>query len=169
MVYERKNFRLGSSSRFLFSTLFHIFIIASAAAIHFETSNETDYQALLDIKGLIKGDPFQALSSWNDSIHFCDWRGVACSRLHQRVTVLNMLSLHLVGSLSPSIGNLTFLRELTFQDNNFHGTFPEEVGRLFRLQYLRFANNSCEGELPLNITGCSELSIQRGNLLWLTS
>ncbi|CDP20875.1 unnamed protein product [Coffea canephora] len=63
-----------------------------------------------------------------------------------------MPSFHLVGSLSPSIGNLTFLRELNIQDNNFHGTIPEEVGRLFRLQYLRFANNSFEGELPLNIT-----------------
>ncbi|XP_027181703.1 probable LRR receptor-like serine/threonine-protein kinase At3g47570 [Coffea eugenioides] len=167
MAYERKNFRLASSSCFLFYTLFHIFIIASAAAIHFETSNETDHQSLLDIKGLIKGDSFQALSSWNDSIHFCDWRGVTCGRLHQRVTVLNMSSFHLVGSLSPSIGNLTFLRELNIQDNNFHGMIPEEVGRLFRLQYLRFANNSFEGVLPLNITGCSELSILdlRGNRL----
>ncbi|XP_027181700.1 putative receptor-like protein kinase At3g47110 [Coffea eugenioides] len=167
MAYERKNFRLASSSCFLFCTLFHIFITASAAAIHFETSNETDYQSLLDIKGLIQGDPFQALSSWNDSIHFCDWRGVTCGLLHQRVTVLNMSSFHLVGSLSPSIGNLTFLRELNIPDNNFHGMIPEEVGRLFRLQYLRFANNSFEGELPLNISGCSELSILdlRGNRL----
>ncbi|XP_027181757.1 putative receptor-like protein kinase At3g47110 [Coffea eugenioides] len=126
-----------------------------------------NYAYLLDIKGLIKGDPFHALSSWNDSIHFCDWRGVTCGRLHQRVTVLNMSSFHLVGSLSSSIGNLTFLRELNIQDNNFHGMIPEEVSRLFRLQYLRFANNSFEGELPLNITGCSELSILdlRGNRL----
>ncbi|XP_027181664.1 putative receptor-like protein kinase At3g47110 [Coffea eugenioides] len=120
-----------------------------------------------NFKGLIHGDPFQALSSWNDSIHFCDWRGVTCGLLHQRVTVLNMSSFHLVGSLSPSVGNLTFLRELNIQDNDFHGMIPEEVGRLFRLQYLRFANNSFEGELPLNITGCSELSILdlRGNRL----
>ncbi|XP_027181696.1 putative receptor-like protein kinase At3g47110 [Coffea eugenioides] len=78
-----------------------------------------------------------------------------------------MSSFHLVGSLSPSIGNLTFLRELNIPDNNFHGMIPEEVGRLFRLQYLRFANNSFEGELPLNISGCSELSILdlRGNRL----
>ncbi|XP_027182012.1 LRR receptor-like serine/threonine-protein kinase EFR [Coffea eugenioides] len=124
------------------------------------------FLSLLDIKGLIQGDPFQALSSWNDSIHFCDWRGVTCGQLRQRVTVLNMSSFHLVGSLSPSIGNLTFLRE-NIQDNNFHSTIPEKVGRLFRLQYLRFANNSFEGELPLNITDCSELSILdlRGNRL----
>ncbi|KAM3733581.1 hypothetical protein ACB098_11G147100 [Castanea mollissima] len=32
------------------------------------------------------------MSSWNDSIHFCQWKGVSCGRRHQRVTVLNLQS-----------------------------------------------------------------------------
>ncbi|KAL3500027.1 hypothetical protein ACH5RR_039120 [Cinchona calisaya] len=154
MAHAKKNFWLESSFCFLFCTIFPTHIIAFVAAVPF--SNESDHQSLLDIKGQIQGD---LISSWNDSIHFCYWHGVTCGQLHQRVTVLNMSSFQLVGSLSPSIGNLTFLREINIQDNNFHGIIPEAIGRLFRLQYLRFANNSFEGELPVNLTGCSELRI----------
>ncbi|KAM4081917.1 hypothetical protein ACJW30_11G129800 [Castanea mollissima] len=36
------------------------------------------------------------MSSWNDSIHFCHWRGVTCGRRHQRVTVLDLQSQKMV-------------------------------------------------------------------------
>uniref|UniRef100_A0A2N9I386 non-specific serine/threonine protein kinase n=1 Tax=Fagus sylvatica TaxID=28930 RepID=A0A2N9I386_FAGSY len=51
-------------------------------------NNETDRLALLEFKAKITLDPFGVMSSWNDSIHFCQWRGVTCGRRHQRVTVL---------------------------------------------------------------------------------
>ncbi|RCU34859.1 hypothetical protein DVA76_18880, partial [Acinetobacter baumannii] len=75
--------------------------------------NETDGLALLAFKHGITEDPFQVLSSWNDSLHFCQWQGVICSRRHhQRVTALN-LSVHgLVGHMSPHIGNLSFLKKI---------------------------------------------------------
>ncbi|THF94965.1 hypothetical protein TEA_024785 [Camellia sinensis var. sinensis] len=120
-------------------------------------TNETDHQALLAIKDLIQGDPLGALSSWNHSIHFCHWRGVSCGRRHQRVIVLNLSSLSLVGSVSPQIGNLTFLRRIYLGDNSFHGEIPQEIGKLFRLQYLSLANNSFQGEFPTNSTHCSHL------------
>lgn len=54
-------------------------------------TNETDQQALFAVKDRIPGDPFNVLSSWNRSVHFCYWRGITCSRRHQRVTVLEHL------------------------------------------------------------------------------
>uniref|UniRef100_A0A2N9G939 Leucine-rich repeat-containing N-terminal plant-type domain-containing protein n=1 Tax=Fagus sylvatica TaxID=28930 RepID=A0A2N9G939_FAGSY len=51
--------------------------------------------ALLEFKAKITLDPFGVMSSWNDSIHFCQWRGVTCGRRHQRVTVLDLQSLKL--------------------------------------------------------------------------
>uniref|UniRef100_A0A2N9G8K5 non-specific serine/threonine protein kinase n=1 Tax=Fagus sylvatica TaxID=28930 RepID=A0A2N9G8K5_FAGSY len=59
-------------------------------------NNETDRLALLEFKAKITLDPLGVMSSWNDSIHFCRWRGVTCGRRHQRVTVLNLRSLKLV-------------------------------------------------------------------------
>ena len=36
-------------------------------------NNETDQLALLEFKAKITDDPLQVMSSWNDSIHFCQW------------------------------------------------------------------------------------------------
>ncbi|CAL5355695.1 unnamed protein product [Camellia sinensis] len=115
--------------------------------------------ALLAIKDLIQGDPLGALSSWNHSIHFCNWQGVSCGRRHQRVTLLNLSSLALVGSVSPQIGNLTFLGRIDLGNNSFHGKIPQEIGKLFRLQYLQLVNNSFQGEFPINLTHCSDLRV----------
>lgn len=156
---------MAYSSSLVCCGLFHL--VTASVTVFAAYTNETDKQALLDIKNQIRGDPFGVLSSWNDSVHFCNWDGVTCGNRHQRVTVLNISALKLVGSLSPSIGNLTFLEEIRISDNFFHGLIPAETGRLFRLQYLRFANNSFEGGLPQNLTRCSELKILdlRGNKL----
>ncbi|CAL5428634.1 unnamed protein product [Camellia sinensis] len=124
-------------------------------------TNETDHQALLAIKDLIQGDPLGALNSWNHSIHFCNWQGVSCGRRHQRVTVLNISSLALVGSVSPHIGNLTFLSTIDLGNNSFHGEIPQELGKLFRLQYLWLLNNSFQGEFPISLTHCSHLRVIR--------
>ncbi|GLU05344.1 hypothetical protein SLE2022_224470 [Rubroshorea leprosula] len=130
-------------------------------------TNETDYRALLEIKKAIWTDPFGAFNSWNASIHFCNWAGVTCSLRHQRVTVLNMSSLQLVGTMSPHIGNLSFLRMIYLKGNNFQGNIPEEIGRLFRLENLFLSNNSFQGHLPTNLTRCSNLRFihLRGNNL----
>ncbi|RVW71926.1 hypothetical protein CK203_052560 [Vitis vinifera] len=41
--------------------------------------------ALLVFKNHLVDVPHGVLSSWNDSLHFCQWQGVTCSRRHQRV------------------------------------------------------------------------------------
>uniref|UniRef100_A0A7N2LEW6 non-specific serine/threonine protein kinase n=1 Tax=Quercus lobata TaxID=97700 RepID=A0A7N2LEW6_QUELO len=122
-------------------------------------NNETDRLALLEFKAEITHDPFEVLSSWNDSIHFCQWRGVTCGRRHQRVTALDLQSLKLVGSISPHIGNLSFLRNISLQNNSFYNEIPSEIGRLFRLQSLSLFNNTMNGKIPSNISGCSNLVV----------
>ncbi|WJZ87826.1 hypothetical protein VitviT2T_007177 [Vitis vinifera] len=79
--------------------------------------NETDKLALLTIKHYLLDVPNGVLSSWNDSLHFCQWEGVTCSHRLQRVTALRLEDQRLVGSLPP-IGNLTFLIELELSNNN---------------------------------------------------
>ncbi|PIA60096.1 hypothetical protein AQUCO_00400764v1 [Aquilegia coerulea] len=119
--------------------------------------NETDRLALLAMRSLITQDPLKVMTSWNDSHHFCEWEGVACSRRHQRVAALNLQSKGLVGSISSHVGNLSFLRRLALFNNRFHGEFPQEVGYLFRLEYVAVTNNSFEGIIPSNISVCSNL------------
>ncbi|CAN0892452.1 Probable LRR receptor-like serine/threonine-protein kinase At3g47570 [Linum grandiflorum] len=96
---------------------------------------------------MITSDSLGALSSWNDSIHFCEWHGVSCSARHYgRVTALRLRSQGLSGSISTHVGNLSFLKEI-----------PSEIGCLHRLQKLLLSNNSLDGEIPSNISRCSAL------------
>ena len=52
--------------------------------------NETDKLALLAFKNYVANVPNGVLSSWNDSLHFCQWEGVTCSHQLQRVTALRL-------------------------------------------------------------------------------
>lgn len=123
-------------------------------------TNETDRRAaLFTIRDSIPGDPFHVFSSWNRSITFCDWQGVTCGRRHQKVTMLNLSSLQLVGSMSPHIGNLTFLRTIDLSNNSFCGAIPREVGRLVRLRYLLLSVNSFHDEFPTNSSSLSGIKV----------
>ncbi|CAL9002461.1 unnamed protein product [Prunus brigantina] len=119
--------------------------------------NETDRLALLEVKKRITQDPLHLMSSWNDSIHFCSWVGVACNHSNERVVILNLSSQKLVGSLPPSIGNLTRLTRINLDSNSFHGEIPQEMGRLRSLQYLTLSRNSFGGKIPTNISHCTQL------------
>ncbi|KAM3733584.1 hypothetical protein ACB098_11G147400 [Castanea mollissima] len=101
----------------------------------------TDRLALLEFKAKITSDPFGIMSSWNDSIHFCQWRGITCGHRHQRVTMLDLKSLKLVGSISP-----------------LHNEIPLEIGRLHKLQVLRLQNNTINGKIPINLASCTNLN-----------
>ncbi|XP_042485077.1 probable LRR receptor-like serine/threonine-protein kinase At3g47570 [Macadamia integrifolia] len=122
------------------------------------SNGKNDRLALLAFKAQII-DPFQVLSSWNDSIPYCEWQGITCSgRLHpNRVRVLDLHSSGLVGSIAQEIGNLSFLQEISLQNNSFHGVIPSEVSFLSQLGVLVLDNNSFEGEIPSNISRCSNL------------
>ncbi|XP_058111763.1 putative receptor-like protein kinase At3g47110 [Magnolia sinica] len=123
-------------------------------------SYETDRLALINFKHLITNDPLQSLSSWNHTLHFCQWKGVTCGRRHpQRVTSLNLSGQNLVGPISPYIANLTFLSIIDLANNSFHGMIPEEIGRLSHLQSLILSDNTFSGEIPANLTHCSELKV----------
>ncbi|KAK3425572.1 hypothetical protein EUGRSUZ_F02272, partial [Eucalyptus grandis] len=128
------------------------------------TTNEIDKLALLAFKAGITRDPLGVLNSWNNSIGFCQWYGVTCSRRHQRVMVLELRSQGLSGSISPHIGNLTFLREMSLQNNSLNQEIPQEIGRLHRLQILQLYNNSLVGKIPKNTSGCLDLVV-----LWLAN
>ncbi|XP_039171191.1 probable LRR receptor-like serine/threonine-protein kinase At3g47570 [Eucalyptus grandis] len=132
-------------------------ILVLCFSVVISTTNETDRFALLAFKVEITNDPFGRLNSWNDSTDFCQWYGVTCNRQHHRVTVLDLHSQGLSGSISPHIGNLSFLRKLWLQNNSFSLEIPTEIGRLHQLQMLYLSNNSLTGEISKNISACLSL------------
>ncbi|RCV19574.1 hypothetical protein SETIT_3G396700v2 [Setaria italica] len=124
--------------------------------------NETDELSLLDFKKAISLDPQQTLMSWNDSVHFCNWEGIRCRvKIPRRVTSLNLTNRGLVGQISPSLGNLTFLKFLFLDTNSFTGEIPPSLGQLRHLQAIILSNNTLQGRIP-NLANCSSLKV-----LWL--
>ncbi|KAF8022006.1 hypothetical protein BT93_G2210 [Corymbia citriodora subsp. variegata] len=141
---------------------FRDFIFAIAIALCFvqvsSASNETDKSALLALKAEITEDPFGVLSSWNDTVNLCQWFGITCSRRHHnRVTILDLYNQKLSGSISPHIGNLSFLRELWLSNNSFRHEIPPQIGQLFRLRILALYQNFLGGGIPKNTSGCINL------------
>ncbi|KAJ4720043.1 putative Receptor-kinase [Melia azedarach] len=135
-------------------TLMQVEIFASST----NALQERDLLALQAFRSMITHDPEGILNSWNDSRHFCEWEGIKCSRRHRRVTVLDLNSRGLIGSLSPHIGSLSFLTEMDLSRNTIKGEIPHEFGRLFRLESLDLSNNSLVGEIPANLSYCSRLT-----------
>ncbi|TVU25342.1 hypothetical protein EJB05_27834 [Eragrostis curvula] len=144
-------------SAFLFPVL--LLLLSPYATCLVMHGNETDRMALLDFK-LSCSDPHGSLASWNVSSHFCSWKGVSCSQKHpHRVRLLDLTDQGLIGYISPSLGNLTYLRTLRLSNNSFTGEIPASFGQLRRLEEISMSNNSLQGWIPEELCNCSNLQI----------
>ncbi|KAK9082070.1 hypothetical protein Syun_031469 [Stephania yunnanensis] len=107
--------------------------------------NHTDQLALLAFKSQISHDPLRLLNSGTPPPFLPMARR----------------------SLSPYIGNLSFLHTIDLENNSFRGEIPssEVLGRLFRLRVFALGNNSFTGELPSNFSrNLESLSLGRNKL-----
>uniref|UniRef100_A0A8R7P2X9 Leucine-rich repeat-containing N-terminal plant-type domain-containing protein n=1 Tax=Triticum urartu TaxID=4572 RepID=A0A8R7P2X9_TRIUA len=137
----------------------HLLLLETTSYSHaLPLSNETDHNALLAFKAGLNYQS-DALASWNITTDLCKWRGVMCSLRHKRrVLALNLSPTGLFGYITPSLGNLTYLRSLDLSYNLLHGEIPRVIGQLTQMSYLDLSNNSLQGEMPWTI----------GQLPWLT-
>ncbi|RVW75955.1 putative LRR receptor-like serine/threonine-protein kinase [Vitis vinifera] len=124
------------------------------------SSNFTDLSALLAFKSEIKIDPNNILgSNWTETENFCNWVGVSCSRRRQRVTALSLRNMGLQGTISPYVGNLSFLVKFDLYNNSFHGHLIPEIGHLRRLVVLNMHRNLMEGAIPTSLHQCQKLEV----------
>ncbi|KAK8984153.1 hypothetical protein V6N11_029476 [Hibiscus sabdariffa] len=142
---------------FLLCIVAVITLVSNSFKLGMATGNETDRLALLAFKDQLVGASHAGLHSWNASLHFCEWQGVRCGRQQQRVIGLSLPGMILGGSIPPSIGNLSFLREANLYNNSLQGNIPSEFGQLRRLRSLNLSQNNLQGNIPLELGNCSNL------------
>ncbi|KAH9767029.1 hypothetical protein KPL71_011136 [Citrus sinensis] len=119
-------------------------------------SNETDKIALLAFKDFITEDPLGILSSWNDSVHLCEWQGVKRSSRDWRDVELNLRS----QKLADSFTNLsTKLRILDAGGNQFAGDIPAGIPKYFNLIQLGLDRNCLAGNIPESLENLTSLQI----------
>uniref|UniRef100_K3ZH69 Receptor kinase-like protein Xa21 n=1 Tax=Setaria italica TaxID=4555 RepID=K3ZH69_SETIT len=148
---------------------FAVFPAATAAA-SFSSSN-TDFQTLLCLK-LHLSNATNLLGSWkqNDSLSFCRWPGVTCSKTNTtRVVALDLESYGLSGQIPPCIVNLTLLTRIHLPDNQLSGQIPPELGQLSNipsslgnfssLRSLLLAANHLQGSIPVSISKIPNLQV----------
>uniref|UniRef100_A0A0D9WKM0 non-specific serine/threonine protein kinase n=1 Tax=Leersia perrieri TaxID=77586 RepID=A0A0D9WKM0_9ORYZ len=84
------------------------------------------------------------------------------------LSLLNLSSNRLNGSLPASIGNLSSLQTLLLSGNQLSGDIPREVGQLRRLLKLDLSGNKLSGEVPGEVGDCASLTYLdlSGNQLW---
>ena len=130
-------------------------------------SNFIDQSALLAFKSKINNT--HLAGNWSTTTNFCNWIEVTCSLRRQRVTALNLSYLGLQGTISPHVGNLSFLVSHDLSNNSFYGFLPHEICRLQRLRELVLSYNLLEGNIPPTIHNCHKLeylSLSKKQVTW---
>ncbi|XP_059462693.1 receptor kinase-like protein Xa21 [Corylus avellana] len=123
------------------------------------TTSFTDQAALIAFNSKLTSGPNQTVlaANWSTATNFCNGIGISCSRRRQRVTALDLSNMGLQGTISPHIGNLSFLVYLNLRNNSFFGSMPHEINRLHRLRILQLSFNQLEGSIPPTLHNCRNL------------
>ncbi|PRQ34180.1 putative protein kinase RLK-Pelle-LRR-XII-1 family [Rosa chinensis] len=133
------------------------FLSAESAII---PSITTDKEALISFKEALLDVPPSL--TWDQNSSPCrNWTGVVCRKHGQswRVVGLDLSGLGLTGSISPHIGNLSFLQSLQLQNNKLTGAIPTQVVNLFRMRSLNLSSNAIQGPLPSNMSHLTALEM----------
>ncbi|XP_019236678.1 PREDICTED: probable LRR receptor-like serine/threonine-protein kinase At5g45780 isoform X2 [Nicotiana attenuata] len=146
----------------LIFSIFLFWLAVTPASMSLLSPKGVNYEvaALMSMKNKMR-DEYQVLDGWDiNSVDPCTWYMVGCSS-EGFVISLEMASMGLSGSLSPSIGNLTRLRTLLLQNNQLSGPIPTEIGKLSELLTLDLSGNQFDGEIPRALGRLFRLSYLR--------
>ncbi|KAJ7976306.1 LRR receptor-like kinase family protein [Quillaja saponaria] len=136
-----------------------LFMPHHSKALGFSIS--TDGLSLLSFKNSVTSDPSNLLANWDNqsSTSPCHWYGVTCyNQFGGRVGALKITGV-LVGTLTPSIGDLSELRSLSIPDCMFSGEIPKSIGKLRNLEVLELQGNNFSGRIPAQISHFQNLGL----------
>ncbi|KAG2261662.1 hypothetical protein Bca52824_068741 [Brassica carinata] len=92
------------------------------------------------------GYPLKLAKSWRGNDPCNSWLGITCSG--SNVTVVNLESQELTGTISPSFAKLTSLETIFLSNNSLTGSIPTELTTLPKLRTLDVSHNNINGDVP---------------------
>jgi len=134
-------------------------LLATGAAQAAIPSSER--QVLIDLYNSTNGDGWTDNTGWKTAGAFsapgteCSWHGIACVGAGNNVTNVDLNSNHLVGTLPPTLNQLTALALFDVSYNELTGSIPPLAG-LNALSYFRVNSNQLTGSIP-SLTGLNAL------------
>ena len=124
-----------------------------------------DCMTLLALKDTLRGT---AALNWSVDTTIGRWDGVIVEDMRlpdrslvKRVTVLDLSSRSLTGTIPAGLGELDALLDLRFANNQLTGEIPTELGDLANLVELYLANNSFTGCIPASLRGVASNDLDR--------
>ncbi|KAK4843701.1 hypothetical protein QYF36_011632 [Acer negundo] len=147
----------GKTHIYLF-TLFSLLVFAQARLI----LDRSDYRTLSIIQkdlGIVNGQRLASTNPCNTAGVFCERRLSDNNTYVLRVTKLVYVSRRLNGFLSPSIGRLSELRELSLANNSLVDQLPSEIVDCKKLEILDLQNNQFSGRIPSNLSSVIRLRV----------
>ncbi|CAI9757377.1 unnamed protein product [Fraxinus pennsylvanica] len=145
---------IPSKSHLLFLLFFFTLILLVQSKLSLDPS---DFGALLLIQKDL-GIHGQRRSQCNSAGIFCEWRFTNNSYV-LKVTRLVFESQNLNGKISPAIGKLSELKELSLENNKLSGKIPTEILHCQRLEILNIRKNQFSGEVPEGISSLIRLRV----------
>ncbi|KAI3985181.1 hypothetical protein MKX01_015115 [Papaver californicum] len=112
--------------------------------------NPSDYKVLMNIKKSLSPYEFSyELTSWVKNTDCCDWHGVGCDSITNRVEELSIYAADISGQISSSVGDLPYLASLTIRNiKNITGSIPQSITKLKHLIRLDLTYLSLSGPVP---------------------
>ena len=114
-----------------------------------ETNALKDSLALVDLYKSTNGANWYYKANWLSKKPISSWYGIQV--VNGRVTMINIWSNNLKGSIPSSIGNLDYLAYFDLSYNEISGNIPDSVGNLVNLTYFALTSNKLNGSIPSSI------------------
>ncbi|KAF7815677.1 MDIS1-interacting receptor like kinase 2-like [Senna tora] len=165
--------------------ILYIFLCVSVKLCDSKVTRDdlSEANALLKWKSSLHSQSQVTLSSWNNGTNHCKtWKGIACDPISMSVSMINLTSLGLKGTLHSlnfssfphlqvldasfnsfegpvprEVGNLRDFRSLILESNQLSGSIPQEIGMLNNLQILNLSVNALSGRIPSSVGNLSKL------------
>lgn len=93
--------------------------------------------------------------NWLSSYYISTWWGITVSEGH--VIKIDLQGEGLYGEITPLLGNLSNLINLTIGNNYLTGTIPPELGNLTNLQFIYLGDSQLTGNIPPELGNLSNL------------
>ncbi|CAA6665639.1 unnamed protein product [Spirodela intermedia] len=152
----------GLLGHLLVVALSHLPLIWSSDPLLSPKGVNYEVAALMSVKSKMRC-AVGAMDGWDiNSVDPCTWSMVGCSP-DGFVISLEMASNGFIGTLSPSIGNLSHLQTMLLQNNRISGPIPPEIGKLSKLRTLDLSGNQFIGQIPSSLGSLINLNYLRLN------
>ncbi|MDE0003504.1 MAG: hypothetical protein OXQ29_12500, partial [Rhodospirillaceae bacterium] len=117
-----------------------------------------DRAALMALYDATDGSNWASNANWGSDSPLDSWHGVTADN-SGRVTMIDLSSNQLNGSIPVELGDLSGLEELWLYSNELSGPIPGELGNLSDLQIMSLSLNRLSGSIPTGLGNLSNLEV----------